>query len=300
MTKALRPVALAGRRRHRLLGGVAGYAQSTVRVLMQNPEAVFGDWPSRRTVLAAGLRDAQPDLVSFVETIVTDEYDQPRDLLGPDYHLAHQVARGANGAGITLASRWPIGEVRELDLHVTPTVDSEFPAATLAAEIDVPDPVGQLLFVSTNPSWQLPLEHERQAQAVASAQFIEDLAGDRHVVLAGDFDATPDATSMRFWRGLHAVDGLSVCYRDAWETAHPDEPGHTFTPKNQRVADGEVAWDVGRRIDYIMVRCTERGPTLDIASCTRIFDQPVNGVWASDHFGVIADLGARPRRGVFQ
>jgi hypothetical protein len=94
--------------------------------------------------------------VSFVETIVTDEYDQPRDLLGPDYHLAHQVARGANGAGITLASRWPIGEVHELDLHVTPTVGPEFPAATLAAEIDVPDAVGRLLFVSTNPSWQLP------------------------------------------------------------------------------------------------------------------------------------------------
>ena len=94
-------------------------------------------------------------------------------------------------------------------------LDPEFPAATLAAEIEVPDPVGPVLFVSTNPSWQLPLEHERQARAVASARFIEDHAGDQHVVLVGDFDATPEATSMRFWRGLHALDGLSVCYRDA-------------------------------------------------------------------------------------
>ncbi|MBM7790290.1 hypothetical protein JOD67_006970 [Tenggerimyces flavus] len=36
-----------------------------MRVLMQNPEAAFGDWPRRRQVLAAGLRDIQPDLVSF-------------------------------------------------------------------------------------------------------------------------------------------------------------------------------------------------------------------------------------------
>jgi endonuclease/exonuclease/phosphatase family metal-dependent hydrolase len=264
-----------------------------VRVLMQNPEALFGDWSRRRAVLAAGLREAQPDLVSFVEAIVTDEYDQPRDLLGPDFHMVHQVERGGNGAGITIASRWPIGKVHELDLHVTPEVDPEFPAATLAAEIEVPDPVGPVLFVSTNPSWQLPLEHERQAQAVASARFIEDHAGDQHVVLVGDFDATPEATSMRFWRGLHALDGLSVCYRDAWETAHPGEPGHTFTRENARVRDGAVAWDVGRRIDYIMVRCDEHGPTLDIAACSRIFDQPVNGVWASDHFGVIAELEAR-------
>jgi endonuclease/exonuclease/phosphatase (EEP) superfamily protein YafD len=32
-------------------------------------------------------------------------------------------------------------------------------------------------------------------------------------------------------------------------------------------------------IDYIFVRC-ERWP-----------DQPVNGVWSSDHFGVVAELG---------
>ena len=46
-----------------------------------------------------------------------------------------------------------------------------------------------------------------------------------------------------------------------------------------------------RRIDYIFVRCGEHeGPTLEIASCERIFDEPVDGVWASDHFGVSADL----------
>jgi hypothetical protein len=27
-----------------------------------------------------------------------------------------------------------------------------------------------------------------------------------------------------------------------------------------------------------------------VVACERIFDQPVDGVWASDHFGVVADL----------
>jgi len=27
-----------------------------------------------------------------------------------------------------------------------------------------------------------------------------------------------------------------------------------------------------------------------IESCHRIFDEPVDGVWASDHFGLLADL----------
>ena len=48
--------------------------------------------------------------------------------------------------------------------------------------------------------------------------------------------------------------------------------------------------EVGRRIDHIMVRCRHHGPTLDVVACERIFDQPVDGVWASDHFGVVADL----------
>jgi hypothetical protein len=31
-------------------------------------------------------------------------------------------------------------------------------------------------------------------------------------------------------------------------------------------------------------------PTLDITGCVRTFDKPVDGVWATDHFGVVADL----------
>jgi endonuclease/exonuclease/phosphatase family metal-dependent hydrolase len=55
------------------------------------------------------------------------------------------------------------------------------------------------------------------------------------------------------------------------------------------------ALELGRRIDYVMVRCREYGPTLDVRACERIFDEPVDGVWASDHFGVVADLAVPPR-----
>ena len=50
------------------------------------------------------------------------------------------------------------------------------------------------------------------------------------------------------------------------------------------------ALELGRRIDYVMVRCLEHGRTLDTSVCAPIFDEPVDGVWASDHFGVAADL----------
>ena len=58
-----------------------------------------------------------------------------------------------------------------------------------------------------------------------------------------------------------------------------------------------MALERGRRIDYVMVRCTDHGPGLDVNACELAFDQPVGGVWASDHFGVVADLEL-PRRPV--
>jgi hypothetical protein len=168
-------------------------------------------WAERRSVLVDGFRRLSPDLVAFQEAVVTEGYDQVTDILGSGYHLAHQNDREAyrrddteDGQGISIASRWSLGEVREVDLKVTPRT-GDFAHATVLAEVLAPDPVGPLLFVNHLPSWQLTFEYERELQTVAAARAIEELVEGRdgmHVVLVGDLDATPDAASVRFWRGL--------------------------------------------------------------------------------------------------
>ena len=70
----------------------------------------------------------------------------------------------------------------------------------------------------------------------------------------GDLDADPDATSIRFWSGRQSLGGMSVCYRDAWESMQPQEPGHTFTPENPLMALANWDWPF-RRLDYLFVRC---------------------------------------------
>jgi endonuclease/exonuclease/phosphatase family metal-dependent hydrolase len=265
-----------------------------LRVLSLNLWGRGGDWAERRIVLIDGLRDLRPDLVALQESVVTDDYDQVVDLLGPDVNVTHQVTRAADGMGVSIASRWPIEQVRELDLHLTPRT-GDFPCTTLAAVIRAPDPIGAVLFVNHFPSWQLAFELERELQAVAAARFVDELRGSRnlHTVLAGDLDADPGAASIRFWSGRQALGGMSVCYRDAWESAHPGEPGHTYTPRNPLMKQGAPDWPF-RRIDYIFVRCAEHaGSTLHIERCDLVFDEPVGGVWASDHFGVVADLAVR-------
>ncbi len=266
-----------------------------VRVLTLNLWGLHGDWDERRAVLVEGIRGLGPDLVAFQEAITDDGYDQAADVLGPGYHVVHQSVGlvGDGNHGGSIASRWPLGEVRELDLDVTPRT-GDFAHTTLLAEVLAPAPIGPLLFVNHLPSWQLTFEHERELQTVVAARFVEGILRRRsmHVVLAGDLDATPESASVRFWRGLQSLGGTSVCYRDAWESTHPEEPGHTFTAANPLVTaeNGDWALELGRRIDYVFVRCVEHGPTLDVVSCERVFAEPADGVWASDHFGVVADL----------
>jgi endonuclease/exonuclease/phosphatase family metal-dependent hydrolase len=259
----------------------------TVRIATLNTWGTRSDWPARRAILRRGFAELAPDLVTLQETIVGDGFDQAREILGDGYYLVHQAEREPDGQGVTTASRWPVGETLEVDLHLTERTPG-FASTCLIAEILAPEPWGRVWLANHLPDWQLDHEHERQLQAVAAARALERLQAERpgHVIVAGDLDADPDATSVRFWTGRHALDGLSVCYRDSWAAVHPDEPGPTFVPENPYGAD----WDWPfRRIDYILVRCgAHGGPTLRIQSCDRIFHE-AHSV-ASDHFGVMVEL----------
>jgi endonuclease/exonuclease/phosphatase family metal-dependent hydrolase len=266
-----------------------------IRVATQNIWRLHNGWHARRPVLQAGFRELEAHVVGFAEAIVTSGYDQARDVLGNGWHLAHQQLREHDGSGVSIASRWPIGEVRELGRGQMRPHRHDFNAGTLVAEILAPEPLGRLLYVNHIPSWQKDWELERERQTVAAARLVEEMLDGRpaHVVLAGDLDAEPESASIRFLRGLQSLDGTSVCYRDAWDATHPGEPGHTFTPENPNVPTGEKgswALEPGRRIDYVFVRCSDHGPTLDVRSCERMFEEPVDGVWGSDHFGVTAEL----------
>lgn len=261
-----------------------------MRLLTMNICEVQGDWPARRAVLAEEFAALDPDLFSLQETMLTAGYDQVRDLLGEGFQVVHQARREPGGRGVSIASRWPVTATHELDLQLGERT-ADFACTTLIAEIDAP--TGPLLLVNHFPSWKLHLEAEREAQAVIAARAVERLrpAPDAHVVLAGDLDADPHAASIRFWTGRQSLDGLSVCYRDAWETVHPGEPGHTYTPENPTMIDGD--WPF-RRIDYVLVRCAvSGGPALAVDDCRLVLDRPRDGVYGSDHYGLIADLRAR-------
>lgn len=265
-----------------------------VRALTVNLFAQHGDWPVRRQALRQALRVVQPDVVALQEAVVDDAYDEALDVLGPDFAVAHQrvgLVGDGRHRGASIASRWPIRHVHEVDLHVTPRT-WDYSCGTLIAEIEAPQPVGRLLVASHGNSWARGAEHERELQAVAVVQRIEQLVAEHpaHVIIGGDFNATPDSAGMRFFTGRQSLGGVSTAYRDCWEAAHPGESGATFDPDNPLTRIDEPELDGGRRIDYLLVRCGDHGPTLRVTDCTLALNQPSAGSMPSDHYAVLADL----------
>jgi endonuclease/exonuclease/phosphatase family metal-dependent hydrolase len=255
----------------------------TLNVLsLENP---FGE--ERQEAVRQAIPDLSADIVALQEVTRGPDFDQAPYLLGDDFTIVDLPGQLPNFAGECLASRWPIGDVTTLDVPLAENGEGLPRAAAVAVEVLVPSPLGPLLAVHHRGTYELDMEHVREQQALATARFVEDLVSGRPdlpVVLLGDFNSHPDAASIRFLTGRQSLDGTSVRYADAWEAMHPSEPGHTFSPRNPLVSAGQMPLERGRRIDHIMVRSGTHGALLDVADCRLIFDQPIDGVWASDHF----------------
>jgi endonuclease/exonuclease/phosphatase family metal-dependent hydrolase len=276
-----------------------------LRVLTLNVENVEGD-PRRTKAINTEIRRIDPDLVAFQEVIADPDRAQLDEL------LADTALRGTHQAdamsytppfadrygGTAVASRWPHTTVEVLDMRVAGAAD--VPWCTLAVTVRVPD-AGELLFIGTTAAWRLDAEAVREEQAVA----LTDLDA-RHrralpTVIAGDFNAAPDAASIRYLRGLQSLGGRSVHYHDAWEIAGAG-PGYTWTvdnPNTRDVVDAVVRQPQHRRrIDYVFIGSSHqhRSAYCQVRSAAVAFDQPIDGVWASDHYGVVVDveLGADP------
>ena len=275
-----------------------------MRVLTFNMLNIEADEPRRRPVIAAGIQALQPDVIGFQEAAygpLAPGGHQVRTLLdGLGYQVLHQFDGDPSPnqiEGTCIASRWPVTLVEQVRYPETDRLRGHALGAQLA-RIDAPDPIGPFLFVNNKPAWRLDHEYERETQAVQLVGAIE-----KHsrrdwfpTVIAGDFDAAPDRASIRFLTGRQSLHGYSTEYWDAWESVqgNSDRPGFTWVIDNPLVvpvAERLCGDRPRRRIDYIFVanRSMQDRPAR-ITACQVVLDQPVDGVWASDHFGVLADI----------
>ena len=259
-----------------------------LRVVTLNIWNLSGDWRARRGAIVALLRRCKPDVVCLQEVIASARGNQAEwlaaELGGWSVAYAGSPPAAATGQfGNAVLSRRPIEASAHAELPYVPD-EHELPRLAVHAR------TGGVDVFSTHLAWQLHDSSLRERQVRALVDFVSersDPAARVGPVVAGDLNAEPDSTVVRYLCGLASLDGRSTYFQDAWRLAGDGGPGFTWSNANPHAAkDGEA----DKRIDYVLSGF--HGPALGgrPVECRVVGDAPVDGVWPSDHHGVLAVL----------
>jgi endonuclease/exonuclease/phosphatase family metal-dependent hydrolase len=259
-----------------------------LRVLTLNIWNRCGPWDERLVAIRSCLTSLDADLVGLQEVLVTSEGDRLDQAASIAEGLGYTLAFGASHSngykfGNAVLSRWPIART---EVFALPKLDAAERRSLLFAEID--SPMGKLPVFVTHLSWKLDEGYVREGQIQIITEHVARLAprGGLPPILMGDFNAEPDSDEMRYLRGLKSYGGKSVYFADCFGIVG-EGVGATFSKRNSFAA---LQREPERRIDYIYVRGPDErlsGEPLHARVCC---DAPVNGVFPSDHFGVIAEI----------
>lgn len=249
----------------------------------------MGPWEERLVAIRAGLEALAPDVIGLQEVLRFPGFDQGALIaegLGYEVVWGHASDNHGYPMGNAILSRWPV--VRE-EVVALPDGGSDESRSLVFAELR--SPYGPIPFFSTHLNWKSHHGHVRVLQVKAIADAIEARvgAGSFPPVVVGDFNADPDADEIRFLKGLTGLGGPCVYFADAFGVAGDGSPGTTYSKRN---TFAEPLREPERRIDYVFVRGpddVQRGEPRDARVC---FDEPIGGVYPSDHFGVVATITA--------
>lgn len=200
--------------------------------------------------------------------------------------------------GLAIVSRLPIVERRALRLpEARPTEARLLLSARLATA------AGPIWVHTTHLHYRLDDGAARAAQVIAIDQALRDCGrgnDDPPQVLAGDFNATPDADELRFLRGLCSLAGRRAHFQDAWRRCH-DEPGRhdgpaagiTWSSDNHHTRPLR-SLDLDRRIDHVYVTTRKKDGRGTVLGCEVVLTERegdgADAICASDHYGVMADI----------
>jgi len=257
-----------------------------------------GPWAQRLPLIRAGLAALDVDAIGLQEVMgFTGMPSQAHEIAEGTGWNVHYAPAWAIGGGLTMGnailSRHALLDVQSLPLPSPPGVDTRTVAFARVDCAHGPMPV----FV-THLTYQLHHSDARCEQVKVLAEHVAKLApiDGPPPVLLGDLNADPDSDEMRFLRGLTALGGKSVYFADCWSTTTGAEPGagHGYT-YDRRNLYALRSREPSRRIDYAYVRGPGKHLCGEPLRARLVLDEPVDGVWPSDHYGLVADIYAAKR-----
>ena len=262
----------------------------TLRCLTLNLWGAEPPLEQRMSVLIQGLRELSPDIVTLQEVReVPAQLPNQAETLAKAIGFCHVFAPATpfegGEEGLAILSRQPIIEHDALEL---PHAEPEERRILLSARVQ--NGQGSVWVHTTHLNYRLTHGKQREDQVQAIADSVAGRTSDSSQILAGDFNARPEADEVRFLRGLVTLGGRRTYFQDAWERLHPGDAGLTWARKNPYTA--KLAFlEPDRRLDYIFVTPMRGDGRGTIHSCAMVFDQPgADSVFASDHFGLLAEI----------
>jgi endonuclease/exonuclease/phosphatase family metal-dependent hydrolase len=247
------------------------------------------DVDARIRVAMAGIKALAPDVLCLQEVAAGERIGNQAEILANaiDAHVAfdpiHARKPGESVIGNAIVSRFPIKKTTSIAL---PSSDDD-PRRAMVCMLDTPE--GVLPVHNCHLSWEMWNAPRREAQVVALDEMIRANPGQCPPIVCGDFNATPDSAALFFMTGRMGLLGKGTYYRDAWARRHPHGDGYTWSAKNPHT----VRWiERNRRLDYILVGQLREDGWGAILDCRVVLDMPgADGHYASDHFGVYAEVG---------
>jgi endonuclease/exonuclease/phosphatase family metal-dependent hydrolase len=248
----------------------------------------YGPWEARFPAIVDTIRRLDPDIAALQEVWFADgtsSAERIAEAVGRDHVADHRLVLDGVGFGNAVLSRWPISDTATTPLPVEEPDGDEQRLAVLAV---VETPNGPVQVWSTHLNWRHDQSATRQSQVRTICAAVAARRPRTYPpIVCGDFNAVPDSDEVRLMTGSAAVPEPGLVFRDAWTAADVDGDGITWSNGNPHAA---AEHEQERRIDYVFTgwrREDGRGTPL---SCRVVGHEPVDGVWPSDHFGVLAEL----------
>lgn len=243
-------------------------AQAGLKLVTFNIWHNQGDWAARLPLLVAAIRAQHPDVIALQEVLEDGAIDLPNQaqtlaeaLGGYEMYFVSTDAEGApRRYGNAILSRLPVLQHDWKKLEPLDDYRTAIRVRVALGERDID-------VVNTHLAWQADAATVRARQIADLMAWLPQ--DDTPLIVTGDFNAE------------QTDPGLATLTGSRFVTAMPH--GTVTTTLNPAKNHPE------RQIDHIFA---ERDH-FTISGATRIGDQPTNGEYPSDHFGVAAVLGLR-------
>jgi len=285
-----------------------------LRVLTLNFWGIEPPLDRRLALAIAQLRELAPDVICLQEVRPLDgsvtrgrtTAEVMAEHLGMYAHYAAAVHWGAGEHGMASAGQEGLAILsREhlLEHRVVPLPEPRPADARILLSGKVATIGGPIWVHTTHLHYRLDDGVAREHQVVAIDEAIRACGRDKDSapqILCGDFNATPDSDEIRFLRGLTTLAGRRTHFQDAWLRLHrePDRgdgpaQGITWSSENELTRPLR-SLDIDRRIDYVFVTSRKKDGRATIHDCRVVMTARDEGICASDHYGVLADVQVVP------